>query len=279
MNKVLVIGPSYKSEIIITSEKLCQQRVFNSAFYDDLAGGQYSIAYNLAILEVNTFFITRFAYDKSGNEMLANLDKQNVTVSFTGIGLSSTPQKTYLFNQQDGKIFDNITYNCYPSVEDNIPSEFFLNTDYALINIVNSNYLQNIMQHYPHVRYICDNNIPADNLLERIEAIILDIDYICNYVDEKNFADFAGQLLYKGINYLLITNKGKGVYIYTRSGNDYIQKENSGRYYIGCHEVFVSMFLASLSNDMPFSQAVNYALNLANDFSYNKAFKLEKDFF
>lgn len=129
------------------------------------------------------------------------------------------------------------------------------------------------------MHYICDNNIPSDEILENVEGVILDEEHVKNYVDERDFASFADKLLYKGINYLLVTDKGKGVYIYTRNGNDYLAKDKSGPYYLGCHEVFVSMFLASLSNGLPFSQALNNGLNLTNDFSYTKAIKLEKEFF
>lgn len=279
MNKVLVIGPTYRSEIIVAKGKLNQNNTFTSDFYNDLCGGQYIIANNLAVMDVSTYFITRLAYDEWGNKLLNNLDKNNVVVNFTCGSLTETPQKTYLFSQEGIKTFDNIPYNCYPSIEDSIPSEFFVNTDYAVINVINSNYLKHIIKNYPNVRYICDNNIPSDEFLELLDGIILDIDYIRNYVDEKDFSDFAKSLLHKGVNYLLITDGGKGIYIYSAKGNDYLSKDDVGSYTIGCHETFVSMFVASRANGLPFSQAINYGLNLANDFSFSKAIKLEKDFF
>lgn len=279
MNKVLVIGPTYKTEVIITKEKLGSSDVFDCEYVSDIAGGQYLIAHNLAIMEIDAFFITRLAYDESGNKLLGELDKNNVMVNFSSSRLEKTPQKTYLFNGDNLKIFDDISYNCYPSLEDKVPGEFFMNVDYVLTNIINSNYFHYILKNYPKTRYICDNNIPSDEILENVEGIILDQEHVKNYVQESDLSTIADKLLYKGVNYLLVTDKGKGVYIYTRSGNDYLKKDKWGPYYLGCHEVFVSMFLASLSNGETFSRSLKNSLNLANDFSYTKAIKLEKELF
>lgn len=279
MNKVLVIGPTYKTQVITTEQKLQESDIFNCSYTNDIGGGQFLVAHNLAVMETDTYFITRLAYDEAGNRLLKDLDENNVVVNFTSNQLSSTAQKTYLFSKEGLKIFDDIPYNSYPSLEDRVPAEFFMNVDYALVNIINSNYFHYILKNYPKMHYICDNNIPSDEILENVEGVILDEEHVKNYVDERDFASFADKLLYKGINYLLVTDKGKGVYIYTRNGNDYLAKDKSGPYYLGCHEVFVSMFLASLSNGLPFSQALNNGLNLTNDFSYTKAIKLEKEFF
>ena len=92
MNKVLVIGPTYKSEVIKIKDRLNSNSHFDCQYYNSLTGGSYSIACNLATFEVNTYFITRIALDEDGNRMLNYLETKNVissinTVSYTHLTL------------------------------------------------------------------------------------------------------------------------------------------------------------------------------------------------
>ncbi|MGN1398532.1 MAG: hypothetical protein ACI4WG_00820 [Erysipelotrichaceae bacterium] len=280
MNKVLVIGPTYKSEVIQTKERLQNNNHFDCNYRNSLSGGSFSIACNLATFEVNTFFITRLALDEDGNRMLNTLDKKNIVTAFDSRSLSKTPNKTYLFADEDLKIFDDIPYNCYPSLEDNIPSEFLLNTDYILLNVQNNNFVSMLINRYQvSSKLICCNCIVSDDLLQYIEGIILDQEYLDSIVDNRNIDRFTAGLLANGLKYLLVVDKGKGVYIYSRNGNDYLGRDNCGQYYIGCYESFVAMFVASLSNNESFSTALNRAIQIENDFSYAKEFILNDEMF
>ena len=280
MNKVLVIGPTYKSEVIKIKDRLNSNSHFDCQYYNSLTGGSYSIACNLATFEVNTYFITRIALDEDGNRMLNYLETKNVISSINNRMSLKTANRTYLFSNEDVKIFDDISYNCYPSLEDNIPSEFLMNTDYILLNIQNNNFVNMLINRYRvRSKLVCCNCIVSNELLPYIEGIILDQQYLSTVVDSRNIDLFTSELLSKGIKFLLVIDKGKGVYIYTKNGNDYIGQQFSGNYYIGCYECFVAMFIASLANNESFTTAINRAIQITNELSYSKEFVLSDEMF
>ncbi len=276
MNEVLVIGNTYQSEIISIKESLSANKSFNSHIYDFLTGGDYTVAYNLAVLGVNTYFITRLGFDQQANSLFQKFDDVNGMLYSNNRLLSYTPKKVYIVDDKNVTTsFGDIPFDCNPDITDGLPSEYFTNRDYAIVNIINSNYLAAILHYYPEIRYICNNNIPSDDLLDKIEGIILDVDYVNQIIyREVDYVDLAKELISKGVKYVIITNKGKGVHVYVEGQNNYIDKENAGDMTIGTHEAFVSMFVACLSNGMNFSESLTYGLNLSNDMSFEESIDL-----
>ena len=268
MNKVLVIGLTHKSEVISINESLISGEDFLCKHNTYLTGGQYTIANNLAFLGVDTFFTTRFGYDIDANSMMQKLDNLNVIIHSKHFEFKQTPIKTHLFDKENETNLNYVPYNSYPDFNDGLPQEFFIGTDIVIVNVLNYHYLKAITSLYPDPLYICDNYIPSELLLNKIEGLILEADYLRKTIKEKDFEDFAKNLIDKGLNWILITDKGKKVSIFTKDGFDYIEKEQCGVKYLGTHEVFVSMFVACLVNGKTFSEAVSSALNISNDLSF-----------
>ncbi len=276
MNEVLVIGTTYISEVISINEQLSVDNSFNSRITNYTTGGDYTVAYNLAVLGVSTYFMTRLGFDEAANSLMIKFDKANGMLYTNNRRLSDTPKKVYLV---DGKnrytTFDNIPYDAHPSITDGLPSEYFMNKDYAIVNIINSNFLAAILHYYPNIRYISNNNIPADDLLSQIDGIILDVDYANKVISKETDYDvLASQLFSKGLKWLLITNKGAGVYVFTKKTSDYISAKESGNKPLGTHEAFVSMLTACLANGYEFSEALSNAINLSSDISFEDAIEL-----
>ncbi|MGI6607686.1 MAG: hypothetical protein ACOX1F_01720 [Erysipelotrichaceae bacterium] len=279
MSKVLVIGLTHKTEVISIAENLISGEDFLCRYNSYLTGGQYTVAYNLAFLGVNTFFITRFGFDIDANAMMVKLDNLQGMIHSQQLNFKETPIKTYLFDRNKVTTLSNIPYNSYPDIEDGLPQEFFIKTDLVIVNILNYHYLNTIVSLYPDLRYICDNYIPSDLLLDKMEGLILEADYLRKTIKEKDFNDFASQLIDKGLKWILITDKGKKVSIFTKDGFDCIEKEQCGIKYLGTHEVFVSMFAASLVDGKTFSESVISALNISNDLSYVDDLELSKNLY
>lgn len=148
-----------------------------------------------------------------------------------------------------------------------------------IVNVINYHYLKAITGLHPDARYICDNYIPSDLMLDKIEGLILEADYLRKTIKDKDFNEFAMQLIDKGLQWILITDKGQKVSIFTENGFDSIVKEQYGEKYLGTHEVFVSMFAACLVNGRTFSESIISALNIANDLSYVDNLELSEDLY
>ena len=192
---------------------------------------------------------------------------------------NKTPIKTYIFDRNKVTTLSSIPYNSYPDIEDGLPQEFFIGTDIVIINVLNYHYFNTVIKLHPDLRYICDNYIPEDSLLVKVEGLILEADYLRKTIKDRDFDDFSAQLISKGLNWILITDKGKRVSIFTKNGFDSIVKEQCGVKYLGTHEVFVSMFVACLVDGRPFSESILRALNIANDLSYVDNLELSEDLF
>lgn len=279
MNKVLVIGSTHKSEVISINESLVSGEDFLCQYNTYLTGGQYTVAYNLAFLGVETFFITRFGYDIDASAMMLKLDNLNVVIHSRNLDFKQTPIKTYIFDKDNTTTLNNIPYNSYPDIHDGLPQEFFIKTDAVIVNALNYHYLNTIINLHPDLVYICDNYIPSDLLLDKIEGLILEADYLRKTIKEKDFNDFAHSIVDKGVNWILITDKGKKVNVFTKDGFDCIEKEQCGVKYLGTHEVFVSMFVANLVNGKLFSEAIVSALNISNEFSYVDDLQLSEELY
>ena len=261
MGKVLVIGLTHKTEVISIDKKLVSGEDFLCQYNYYLTGGQYTVAYNLAFLGVETFFITRFGFDIDANAMMVKLDNVQGIIHSQHLDFEKTPIKTYLFDRSSVTTLNNIPYKSYPEIEDGLPQEFFLGTEIVIVNVLNYHYLNTVVSLYPNLRYICDNYIPSDLLLGKMEGLILEADFLRKTIKDCDFNDFAEQLIKKGLNWILITDKGKKVNIYTKNGFDSIAKEQCGVKYLGTHEVFVSMFVACLVDGRTFSESIISALN------------------
>lgn len=276
MNEVLVIGTTYLSEVISINDQLSAGNSFNSRIQDYITGGDYTVAYNLATLGVSTYFITRLGFDEAANSLMSKFDKANGMLYTNNRRLSDTPKKIYLVDSKNQyTCFDNIPYDAHPSITDGLPSEYFMNKDFAIVNIINSNFLAAILHYYPNIRYISNNNIPSDDLLPQIDGIILDVDYANQVISKETDYDLlANQLFDKGLSWLLITNKGAGVYVFTRKSHQYIESKTAGNKPLGTHEAFVSMLTACLANGYEFSEALTHAINISSDLSFEDDIEL-----
>lgn len=279
MGKVLVIGLTHKTEVISIDKKLVSGEDFLCQYNYYLTGGQYTVAYNLAFLGVETYFITRFGFDIDANAMMVKLDNVQGIIHSQHLDFEKTPIKTYLFDRNSVTTLNNIPYKSYPEIEDGLPQEFFLGTEIVIVNVLNYHYLNTVVSLYPDLRYICDNYIPSDLLLGKMEGLILEADFLRKTIKDYDFNDFAEQLIKKGLNWILITDKGKKVSIYTKNGFDSIVKEQCGVKYLGTHEVFVSMFVACLVDGRTFSESIISALNISNDLSYVDELELSEDLY
>ncbi len=280
MNRVLVIGPSYQTEIIYVRGLLENNQTFNGAIETHLTGGSYTLAYNLAVLGVDTYLMTRMGFDNEANQMIMQYDKLNGVLFSNSRKVVKTPKKVLLVDKQNNLTsIDNILYDTHPSIEDGLPTAVFQRGDYGLINIINSNYLYNVLAAYPEMTWISDNNVPADEVLDKMYGITLDSEYLKQLVSEDNFGGFAYSLLDKGVSWVMVTKRGQSVDLYARQGKQHYEKNSSGDYFIGCHEVFVSMLTACLANGYDLNEAINHGINLANEMTYQKDVSLKPEFF
>ena len=280
MNKVLVIGPTYTTGVVATRKKFTANEYFSSNISSFATGGSITIANNLSVLGTDTFFITRLAFDQVALNMYSMFDSSNGMLFSNSNALTTTPHKIYVYGKNNEfMVFDDIGYEAYPSIEDGCPREYFENVDYGIINVFNSNYLDYLINNYPHIKWVCENSIPSDSFLPFIEGIVLSSEYAAKSFTFDKLKTIARRMLSKGLRFVIVENNGKGVYVYTNDKEEYISKENAGNMVLGCYEAFLSMFIACLSNDMSFEDAIDHGLNLANGMSYENEISLKNEFF
>ncbi|MBQ6655290.1 MAG: hypothetical protein IJM79_07200 [Erysipelotrichaceae bacterium] len=280
MNRVIVIGNSYRTEIIRLKDSLSANKALSAGISDNHYGGAYSIAYNLAVLDTDSYLITRLSYDATSVEMIVNLDKLNGMVYANNSVLPKTPSKVYLVDKYNKTIaLDDFSFNVYPGVEDGFPVLSFEEDDYGLIRYVNTNYFLKAVASYPNLRWICYNSIPESKVLNLVEGIVFDYDYLIKTVNERDVPATCSELIKHGLKWILIVEDGQFVSHYDYAGFHQYRREEQGEYPVGCFEAFLAMLTACLSNGYDLISAVNHGLNLANDFSYQESVVLKKEFF
>ena len=280
MNRVIVIGNSYRTEIIRLRDSLSANKALSAGINDNRYGGAYSVAHNLAVLDTDTYLITRLSYDSTSVEMIVNLDKLNGMVYANNSVLTKTPSKVYLIDKYNKMItLDDFSFNVYPGVEDGFPVLSFEEDDYGLIRYVNNNYFLKAVASYPNLKWVCYNSIPETKVLNLVEGIIFDYDYLIKTVNERDVPNTCSELIKHGLKWILIVDGGQRVDHYDYAGYHSYQREQQGEHTIGCFEAFLAMLTACLSNGYDLISAIDHGLNLANDFSYEDSIVLKKEFF
>ena len=61
--------------------------------------------------------------------------------------------------------------------------------------MLNYHYFNTVIKLHPDLRYICDNYIPEDSLLVKVEGLILEADYLRKTIKDRDFDDFSAQLI------------------------------------------------------------------------------------
>lgn len=280
MNRVIVIGNSYRSEVAYLKDLLSAGSQLNGLILSANYGGSYSLATNLNVLQADTYLITRFASDWVANEMLGRFDRQGGAAFFGNSSLAKTPAVFYLVDK-DGQttLINDVPYDSYPDLADGFPAIVTDPDDYGLINIPNTNYLLKAVASYPNLNWIAYNCLPEDKLLPLLAGVVMDYDYLAKLLDESQFRILASELLAKGLKWLIIFNRGKEARLFAPAGGGTYRKKESGPYFIGCYEAFVSMLTACLANGYDLDSAINHGLNLANDLSYQKNIVLHEELF
>ncbi|MBO4217995.1 MAG: hypothetical protein IKX74_00360 [Erysipelotrichaceae bacterium] len=280
MNRVIVIGNSYRTEVIRLKDSLSANRALSAGVNDCRSGGAYSIAYNLAVLDTDTYLLTRLSYDSTSAEMILNLDKLNGMVYANNSVLPKTPSRIYLIDKYNKAIsLDDFTFSVYPGVEDGFPILSFEDDDYGLIKYVNTNYFLKAVATYPNVKWVCYNSLPENKVLNLVEGVVFDYDYLIRTVNERDIPNTCSELIKHGLKWILIVEEGQFISHYDYAGFHQYRKDEQGEHVVGCFEAFLSMLMACLANGYDLVSAINHGLNLANDLSYQESVVLKKEFF
>ena len=280
MNRVIVIGNSYRTEVIHLKDSLSANKALSAGIDDNRFGGAYSIAHNLAVLDTDVYLLTRLSYDSTSAEMILNLDKLNGMVYANNSALAKTPSKVYLIDKFNKSIaLDDFNFSVYPGVEDGFPILSFEEDDYGLIKYINTNYFLKAVANYPNVKWVCYNSIPETRVLNLVEGVVFEYDYLIRTISERDVSSLCTDLIKQGLKWILIVEDGQFVSHYDYAGFHQYKKEEQGPHVIGCFEAFLAMFMACLSNNYDLVSAINHGLNLANDLSYQESIVLKKEFF
>lgn len=276
MNRVIIIGPTNVNTVIYAKEKYKEESCINSEIESRGFGGSFLIAYDAACLGCDTYFVSRLSYDDVADKMIYELEKVNCAYYSAHKTLAHTPTRIIIVNENKKLTFyDDLTYDVYPASEDTLPAIVTDTGDYGIVNLINSTYLNNILNTYPKVKWIANNFVPSNQFLPYIEGIILDYDQL-KYINlDKDFELNAMNLIDRGIKWIIVAKHGIAATLYTIDGKQHYEKDSEGDYFIGCYEVFVSMLSACLSNSMNMDESIDHALNLANDFSNIKDVSLK----
>ncbi len=280
MNRVIVIGNSYRTEIIRLKDSLSDNKSLSAGIIDNRCGGAYSIAHNLAVMDVDTYLLTRLSYDSTSAEMILNLDKLNGMVYANNSVLTKTPSKIYLIDKYNKTIsLDDFSFSVHPGVEDGFPVLSFEEDDYGLIKYINTNYFLKAVANYPNLKWICYNSLPESKVLNLVEGVVFEYGQLIRTISERDIPTTCNELIRQGLKWILIVEDGQFISHYDYAGFHQYRKEQCGEYVIGCFEAFLSMLMACLSNGYDLTSAINHGLNLANDLSYQESIILRKEFF
>jgi len=280
MSKVLVVGPTSTTTVINNRNTIDAGKSYRSSISKFLTGSMYTIAYDLAVLDTDTTFYSRLAYDSDGNALNFELEKTGCTIFSNNRLLPDTPQNIFIYDKRNiVTSFNNIGYEAYPSISDGYAPIDFRDGDYAIVDIKDSMYFQRLIEHYPTLRFIGYNTAISDALIKYVEGVIYDYQTITSIATKSNFPSYARSLLDKGVKWMVITNNGQEAYYYQGLQQAMLMADDFGNYPLGTNEAFASMLTACLADGMNLKEAVEHGLKLASDFSKIPSIRLEKSLF
>lgn len=268
MNQIFVIGPTFVNDVIYLSDRLSDSQLNNGRFSNVFSGGCYSIAYTLAKLNTQVNFVTRLSYDDFGTTFLSNLERMNVLVYSRDISIT-TPKRLTIIDKRNEYIIDDFSLEMHPALDDSVPSFFIGSSDYGLINLINDEMTEFIITHFKTLRWVSYEYIPADELLNRVDGIVLPVKIADSFINNQRYEDIARNLFEKGVNWFTVIDGGKTAWYYNRNGESGIIKpdyESVNNFYVGADEMFVADLLSLLSKKADVKTAVSLAL----DFSAHK---------
>lgn len=280
MNRILVVGPTYTTEVIKINNALESSTFLPASIKHTFSGGSYAIASNLTVLDVDTHLITRMGNDEIANLMYIELDKRNGFIYSNNSVLFETPKKVYLIDKDGNQhVMDNVTYDAYPALTDNFPAAHFEDSDYGIANVINTQYLKELVNHYPNIHWVSENNIPAEEMLKYFDGVVIEKIYFDSLVRREEKYDYINYLLRKGLKWLIIIDEAKEANLFTMTSSNRFHRDNQGKELVGSAEIFTSMLVACLTNDYSLNESIDHAINLTNDMSYQKDIFISKELF
>ena len=265
MNQVIVVGPTFIHDTIYVKKELQAVDPNDGIFNHVVGGGSYLIAYSLASLKVDVSFITRLGNDDAASSLWNRLENKNVTLFSKDIPFP-TPRIISIvdpFNRYD---IDNLPFEIHPDPSDNMPSFAISKADYGLMNLINSELAAILVNRFPKVKWIAYDYLPADDVLPKLEGVILPQATAMKMTFSERYELAADPLLEKGVKWVIITDSGKGAWVYTSSRQEYLHSDYVARndYSIGCDELFTADLLCLLSRDFPLDVCLKMALKFAS---------------
>lgn len=268
MNQIFIIGPTYVNDVVYMADRLSEGNTNAGYFSNVFSGGCYSIAYTAAKLNTQVNFVTRLSYDDYGTNFLNSLERLGVLTYSHDISIT-TPKRLTLIDRRTEYIIDDFSLDMHPAMDDSIPSFFIGSSDYGLLNLINDNMTEHIITHFKTLKWISYEYIPADELLSKVDGIILPVKAADEIINNQRYEDIAKKVFEKGTNWFVVIEGGKKAWYFNRNGEsavitpDYISPNN---FYIGTDEMFVADLLSLLSKRADIKSAVSLAL----DFSAHK---------
>lgn len=264
MNHVVVIGPSYQQDVVYLNKELSYVEDNDGSFSYTVGGGCYLIALVLANLKCEVNLITRLGNDDVSTRLWNNLENKSVNIISHDIPFA-TPKKLTLVDQFNSYDIDNIPFEVHPGVEDNYPA-FVINTaDYGLLNVINSEVAYMAVNRFPAVRWVAYDYIPADDVLPNITGVVMTTKTASKMTLSDRFELAAQALLEKGVQWVIISDHGKGAWLYSNVRSVYHESDYKtfANYHVGCDELFVADLLCLLSRDFPLEICIQMALRFA----------------
>ena len=278
MNRVLVIGPSFASEIISIRQPLQADTSYSARISRFNCGGSFLLAYDCAMLETDTCLFTRMAFDDIANQMMIDFEKTGGFLYSDNRLLKTTPLRTLLKDENGSlTVFDSLSYDAHPALEDGMPAFGLEAGDYVVANIINSAFLRRVLERCRPAGFIAEGFIPEEGLLKHFEGVLLEADWFEQLGRGERIREICQDLISRGLRWVSVDRRGQEIWLFSADGLQVLRKDDAGSYYEGAHEVYSAMLVSCLANGYSLKDAAAHGLNIANAITYETDMSLTED--
>ena len=259
MAEIAVIGSCWMEETIRFNKAMQYPDVESCQYLTFSSGDMRNVAHNLALLDADCIFCTKYGNDIDAVNMWNELNDLNVILLGPTVN-EPTQRMINLYNDKQKKalLSDVHTFDFMPS--DLIPYPAFASCEYGVTDIKNFEVLDTLFTKAPKTKWILSRTIPSKSILSRAEGLILTYRDIIALGTEKDFNRICYRFCAMGAKWVIVHMGAQGVFVYHNGeGTQFPSLYELNGYESGCYSAFVAGLTACLSKYQPLIASVRFA--------------------
>lgn len=264
MKSIAVLGTIVYDQVLTSRDQIHEDRCNKMNLNASVGGAMHNVAYNLATLQVETHFITKFGNDDLALKAHLDLEKRGCFLYGPVLDLN-TPHFYLLQDQSRRLLFCTITDEFFYHETDLLYTDAIAHCAYGITDQDNSKLLYKLLAKTPQTRWILSGFVPEAPLLNQVEGIILNDEEMQRSVKQQDFQEAAQTLMDQGCSWIIVTHGEAGATLYVDHGAyDHplfkpCEKPNT----LGCGDAFASGVLYALAHELTIREAAEMGMKAA----------------